>query len=170
MMISDDMCTWDCRGIEAEHLQETQLRHAWTQVRHLVRCAYRDPIVLAAVDSNEVKNCVDLWVISFFHNFFSTYSRKGQVKSRNDYDKQFSHSFSFTIDIDIYFSETKSASFISLLDLRITFSCFLRRWVTGASGKLWSLFFTTSLKRLIPPAKIENWHSIVLVTTRGFTY
>ncbi|XP_076812831.1 uncharacterized protein LOC143459517 isoform X1 [Clavelina lepadiformis] len=54
-------CT-ERRSLEAEHLLDTQLRHAWTQVRHLVRCAYHDPLVLAAIDSEEFKNYVNLLV------------------------------------------------------------------------------------------------------------
>jgi len=39
---------------------DTQMRHAWTQIRHLVHCAYHDPLVLAAIDSEEFKSYVSL--------------------------------------------------------------------------------------------------------------
>nr|CAB3244412.1 protein FAM193A [Phallusia mammillata] len=58
------------RNLEAETQAETQMRHAWTQIRHLVRCAYHDPFVLSALESDEFKSYVNLLVSHDPHLLF----------------------------------------------------------------------------------------------------
>uniref|UniRef100_H2ZLB2 Uncharacterized protein n=1 Tax=Ciona savignyi TaxID=51511 RepID=H2ZLB2_CIOSA len=58
------------RYLEAEQMLDNQLRHAWTQVRHLVRCAYHDPLVLTSVNVDEFKAYVELLVAEDPHLLF----------------------------------------------------------------------------------------------------
>nr|XP_026690451.1 uncharacterized protein LOC100178109 [Ciona intestinalis] len=58
------------RNLESEHMLDSQLRHAWTQVRHLVRCAYHDPLVLTNVNADEFKAYVELLVAKDPHLLF----------------------------------------------------------------------------------------------------
>jgi len=47
------------RSIETEQLNR-RVRHAWTQVRHVVYCAYFGPYTFPSMDSVEFKSYVDL--------------------------------------------------------------------------------------------------------------